>query len=515
MRVFAAVLGTGLAFIVGAACADNLQVTVDGGALVGLASRDGAVRSFKGIPYAAPPVGDLRWRSPQPVSAWRGEREAMRLPPACTQRSPPPGGFYQREFVQTAEAQSEDCLYLNVWAPTQVGAAALPVVVFFHGAGFRTWSGSMPMTDGSHLARKGAIIVTLNFRLGAFGFLTHPELDAESPHKVSGNYGLQDQYAALRWVQKNIAAFGGDPARVTIFGQSAGGSAVGYAMASPLAKGLFRRAIVQSTSLSAGYEWGGATRSLAQAEEGGKKLLAELGVPSIAALRATSAADIMAKIGTRFDAYGLGPAIDGWLLPRDIPEAIAAGEMNNTEVLIGTTANEGTQLYPPTTAEAFQKTFAARFGAQAEPIAALYTVTDAATANAAQDQLLTDYWAAVARAVARLSSKHRRPAWVYSFNRAAPGSDPVKVGAFHCAELPFCFDNTDRCAAMTGGTPEARTLGARMADAWIAFARKGDPNHAGLPKWSPVAGAKLPTMVFDNKCEVKDDPEGESRKTLA
>jgi para-nitrobenzyl esterase len=244
MRAVAAVLGACLALVATAARADELQVTVESGALVGLASRDGAVRSFKGVPYAAPPVEGLRWRPPQPAAKWQGVREAMRFAPVCPQPSPPPGGFYQREYFQAAEPQSEDCIYLNVWTPTPAGsAAARPVMVFFHGGGFVRWSGSMPVFDGSQLARKGVVVVTLNFRLGPFGFLTHPQLDAESPNNVSGNYGLLDQLAALRWVQTNIAAFGGDPARVTIFGQSAGATSVAYAMASPQAKGLFGRAI--------------------------------------------------------------------------------------------------------------------------------------------------------------------------------------------------------------------------------------------------------------------------------
>ena len=203
--------------------ADELQVTVASGALSGFASRDGLVRSFKGIPYAAPPVGALRWRPPQAVTAWQGTREANRFASICPQPSPIPGAFYQREYFQTAEAQSEDCLYLNVWTAAPAGAAPRPVMVFFHSGGNSLWSGSMPVYDGTNLARKGAVVVTINYRLGPFGFLAHPELDAESPDHVSGNYGLLDQQAALRWVKANIAAFGGDPERITIFGQSAGG----------------------------------------------------------------------------------------------------------------------------------------------------------------------------------------------------------------------------------------------------------------------------------------------------
>ena len=270
MRVIAAALGALLAFASMSVRADELQVTVASGALSGLASRDGLVRSFKGVPYAAPPVGALRWRAPQAVTAWQGTREANRFSPVCPQPSPAPGGFYQREFFQTVEAQSEDCLYLNVWTAAPPGADPRPVMVFFHSGGNVAWSGSMSAFDGSYLARKGAVVVTINYRLGPFGFLAHPELDAESPNQVSGNYALLDQQAALRWVKTNIAAFGGDPERITIFGQSAGGTNVGYAVASPLAKGLFRRAIIESGAI---FGTAGPTSNLASAEEGGKKLV--------------------------------------------------------------------------------------------------------------------------------------------------------------------------------------------------------------------------------------------------
>ena len=207
MRVIVAVLGALLALTSMSVRADELQVTVASGALSGLASRDGLVRSFKGVPYAAPPVGALRWRPPQAVTAWQGTREANRFAPVCPQPSPLPGAFYQREFFQTAEAQSEDCLYLNVWTAVPPGADTRPVMVFFHSGGNFGWSGSMLVFDGSYLARKGAVVVTINSRLGPFGFLAHPELDAESPNHVSGNYALLDQQAALRWVKTNIAAF--------------------------------------------------------------------------------------------------------------------------------------------------------------------------------------------------------------------------------------------------------------------------------------------------------------------
>jgi para-nitrobenzyl esterase len=478
MRTIAAVLGALLALTSMSVRADELQVTVASGALSGLASRDGLVRSFKGIPYAAPPVGALRWRPPQAAMAWQGTRQANNFASICPQPSPIPGAFYQREFFQTAETQSEDCLYLNVWTAASPGTDPRPVMVFFHSGGNFAWSGSMPVYDGTNLARKGVVVVTLNFRLGPFGFLTHPELDAESPNHVSGNYGLLDQQAAVRWVKTNIAAFGGDPERITIFGQSAGASDVGYALASPLAKGLFRRAIIESGTV---FGIPGPAPNLASAEEGGKKLVTELGAPSIAVLRDMPAAQIIAHVGRNTAAYALRSVIDGWVLPRDTPEAIATGQQNATELLLGSVANEGTQLLPPTTPEALRATIKQWFGTQVEPIAALYTGTDPDTATVAQDQLYSDYVAAIARASAGLFARQGHPAWVYSFNRAAPGSDPVKVGAFHCADLVYVFGTQN-----TVDRPwEAidRQLSDVMSSYWVRFATTGNPNSPDLPEW--------------------------------
>jgi para-nitrobenzyl esterase len=475
MNVIPAALGALLALSSMSVQANELQVTVASGVLSGYASRDGLVRSFKGVPYAAPPVGALRWRPPQAVEAWEGTREANRFSPVCPQPSPIAGGFYQREFFQSFQAQSEDCLYLNVWTAAPPGAAPRPVMVFFHSGGNSLWSGSLSAYDGTLLARKGAVVVTLNYRLGVFGFLAHPELDAESPNHVSGNYGLLDQQAALRWVKTNVAAFGGDPERITIFGQSAGGTDVGYAMASPLANGLFRRAIIES---------GGVffpTRSLAAAEEGGKKLLTELGAPSIAALRDMPTAQIVTHIGRSFGAYGLGAAIDGWVLPRDTPEAIAAGQHNGVELMLGSVANEGTELLPPTTPDGVRAITKRWFGTQADPINALYTLTDPETATTAQDQLLSDYGAASDRVTAGLFAREGHSAWVYSFNRAAPGSDPVKVGAFHCAELVYVFGTQNTVDRPWEETD--RQLSDVMSSYWVGFAATGNPNGPGLPDW--------------------------------
>ena len=493
----AAILGACLALTPVPGFADEFQVTVDAGALSGLASRDGLVRSFKGIPYAAAPVGALRWRPPEPVAAWQGTREANRFASICPQPAPKPGVFYQREFFQTAEPQSEDCLYLNVWTAAPAGAAPRPVMVFFHGGGWSRWSGSMPSLDGSTLARKGAIVVTLNYRLGAFGFLAHPELNAESPNHVSGNYGLLDQIAALRWVQANIAAFGGDPKRVTIFGQSAGATAVAYLTASPLAKDLFRRAIIESSSMAAGTGFQGPTGPLAKAEERGKQLVAGLGAPSIAALRTMPAAEVMTRLLPKFDTLGLVPVIDGWLLKNDIPGVIAAGQQNNVELMIGSTANEASAFFPPLAPEALRTAIQTWFGAQAEPIVGLYKGSDVDTATVANDQLRSDYVAATARVMARASAQHGHPAWVFSFDRPAPGSDPVKLGAFHCAELAYVFGTQNTIDRPWEASD--RQLSDVMSSYWVRFAETGNPNGPNLPEWPAYDGQQGQVKVFGTR----------------
>jgi para-nitrobenzyl esterase len=475
MKVIATVLGALLALISNSVRADELQVTVASGALSGFASRDGLVRSFKGVPYAAAPVGALRWRPPAEVTPWQGTREAYRFSAACPQPTPIPGSFYQREYFQTAETQSEDCLYLNVWTAAPQGTGPRPVLVFFHGGSNFGWSGSMAAYDGTALARKGAVVVTLNSRLGAFGFLAHPDLDAESPNHVSGNYGLLDQQAALRWVKTNIAAFGGDPERITLFGHSAGGGNAGYAMASPLAKGLFRRVIIESGGLF------GGSITLAVAEARGKKLVSDLGASSIAALRDMPAAQIIAQVGRNTGAYGLFPVIDGWVLPRDTPEVIAAGQQNATELLLGSTANERTVLFPTIPPERLQAIIKGTFGPQADPIAALYNGTDPDTATVAADHFVSDYQLAMDRTAAGLFARQGHPAWVYRFNRAAPGSDPVKVGAFHGAELVYVFGTQNTVDRPWEDID--RKLSDEMSSYWVRFAATGNPNGPGLPEW--------------------------------
>ena len=316
--VFAAIV-VGTSLIAGAA---SDLVTVDGGQISGT-SEDG-VRAFKGIPFAAPPVGALRWKAPQPVVPWTGVRAADTFGAECMQTPYPTGSPYASE----PRPISEDCLYLNVWTTAKPGDKR-PVLFWIHGGAWTRGSGSTPTYDGAALARRGVIVVTTNYRLGVLGFLAHPELTAESDHHASGNYAILDHVAALKWVQKNIAAFGGDPAKVTIFGESAGSWSVNVTQATPLAKGLFRAAIGESGGQFA------RVATLEQAERAGAALGKSLGADSLAALRALPAEKL-----NGVQAFRTGVNVDGYVLPQDVRSIFAAKQQSQVPVIVGSNANE-------------------------------------------------------------------------------------------------------------------------------------------------------------------------------
>jgi para-nitrobenzyl esterase len=469
-------------------------VHVEGGDIVGAASSDGTISRYLGIPYAAAPIGGLRWRPPQPAAPWQGILETTHFAPGCLQPLPAPGSFYQKEFFLTSERQSEDCLYLNVYAPSRASANRLPVMVWFHGGGFSQGSGSLPSFDGDALARRGVVLVTINYRLGPLGFMTHPELDAESADHVSGNYGLLDMMAALRWVQANITGFGGDPQNVTIFGQSAGALGVGAMMASPLAHGLFLRAIVESDPM---FGMNDPTQTLAQSEQGGARFADALGAHTLAELRMLPGPELVQAIGvngSKAVGFGLRPNVDGHVLPRDLPEMIATGRGNGEAILIGTNFDEGTQLLQPTTPEGLAALAKRRFGAQADMVADLYKGSDGSSATAAQDRMQSDYLLAASAREALVLAGQGKPAYAYRFTRAAPGSDPIKVGAFHSAELAYVFGT--QASIERPWQPRDRELAEQLQLYWTNFARSGDPNGNGLPAWPRFAAGSETVMEF-------------------
>lgn len=412
------------------------RVAIDAGALEGAIDSASGVMVFRGIPYAAPPVGPLRWQPPRPAAHWRGVRQATQLGHNCMQGQP------YSDIDPYAAGVSEDCLYLNVWT-TSLGksAPARPVMVWIHGGGFFAGFGGEERHNGAPLARKGAVVVTLNYRLGPFGFLAHPALAAESPRHAAGNYGLLDQIAALRWVQRNIARFGGDPNRITIFGESAGGMSVGSLIASPLAKGLFARAILESGT---GVGVGIAPRDTALAT--GVAFAESLGVSGrgVAAarqLRAVNADTILAvarRVGR--GAPRFWPAVDGWVLPHPVDSALLRGTANRVPVIVGSNRDEG------------------------------------------------DEWmGAPTRAFARLVSARGVPTYVYMFSRVGDDSVNQKRGAYHSAEITFVFGRPHPILESAGTTPYDSTLAEAMSDYWVAFATSGDPNGGAtagkLPHW--------------------------------
>lgn len=451
-------------------------MTLDG-AVAG--QRLAGVDVYRGLPFALPPVGALRWRAPQPVPAWQGVRDASNFAPACMQQGVSMPG-------ETAPSVSEDCLYLNVWAPPRRSGERLPVIVWIHGGGYANGSASMPLYHGDRLARKGVLVVTIAYRLGVLGFLAHPALSAESPHRSSGNYGLMDQIAALEWVQRNIAAFGGDPGRVTIAGQSAGAMAVSALLVSPRAKGLFQRAIAQSggifepLQLAPGYV-------LANAERDGASHMALLGATTLVAMRSLPAERL---IGANAVSH---PVIEPDVLPLSPYDAYVQGRYHDVPLLIGSNSEEARALVDVTAlrADRFEADISASFGALPPALLAAYPYATDAQAREARlgfERDLRfgwDMWA-----WARLAQSGRSAVYYYSFEQRPPfPADSVYAGwgASHFAELWYMFDQLGQ-APWTWRDADHR-LAAAMSGYWVHFAATGDPNGKGLQPWPAFRGA--------------------------
>ena len=455
-----------------AASAWAKPAVIEAGALEGVA-KDG-LTIYRGVPFAAPPIGELRWREPQPVVPWQGMRKATSFAPACMQKGVSMPG-------EKPPATSEDCLYLNIWTPAKTADDRLPVMVWIYGGGYTNGSASMPLYWGDKLAQRGVVVVTLAYRLGPLGFLAHPELTAESTHKSSGNYGLLDQIAALEWIQRNIAAFGGDRERVTVAGQSAGAMSVSMLMASPRAKGLFHRAIGQSGGVFEPLRIA-PQYLLVNAERDGKEYVSSLRADSIAALRKRPAAELLEGAANSVS----HPVIEPYVLPTGPYDALASGSYNNVPILVGFNAEEARALVDVTRVKA--ATFAAdierSFGALPPPLIAAYPHATDAQAQQARLDLERDLrFAWDAWTWGRLQSGHGR-AYFYHFMRSPPfpkGSINHDWGASHFAELWYMFDHLDQEAWAWSATD--RQLAHLMASYWTNFVKSGDPNGEGLPRW--------------------------------
>ena len=474
------------------------EASVTGGKVAGTVTSGMTV--FKGIPFAAPPVGDLRWKAPQPVKPWTGVKDASKWGPACIQDA-----MFPRIFGAPETELSEDCLYLNVWTPAKTAGDKLPVMVWIYGGGFIGGQTSLPLYDGAKLAEKGVIVVSVAYRLGAFGFLAHPELSQESG-KGSGTYGLQDQIAGLQWVRANIAAFGGDPDRVTIFGESAGGMSVSMLAASPAAKGLFQRAISESGGHFGGPKGGSAdggvtSPALKVAEASGQRFLAKLGVQDIAAARALPAAAIQKGVAPEFQA-SFFPAFDGHVLPGDQYELYQAKKFNDTPILIGTNSDEGAPFQAPTNPAQFEQSVRANYASQADSILAAYPhATDAEAFKAAKDLMRESTFAWHTWAWAMLQSeKGKGKAFVYYFDHRTPQSPN---GSSHGSEIAYVFGTLAAGAGPLFGVPnpprpEDVKLSDLMSGYWTHFAKTGDPNGPGLPSWPVFTASDQRVMFFDD-----------------
>jgi para-nitrobenzyl esterase len=476
---FAALTALGAADMATAA-----PVRVDGGLITGAASHDGKIRSYKGVPFAAPPVGDLRWRPPAPVKPWSGVRPAEQFGAACMQPDLAPDSLLSYwPSAGYLPKVDEDCLFVNVWTPATSTKARLPVMVWIHGGGYFVGYGHQPIFDGEALARKGVIVVTLNYRLGPLGFFAHPELTRESEHKASGNYAIMDMIGALQWVKRNAAAFGGDASKVTIFGQSGGSRSVSVLMASPRAKGLFQRAIGAS---GGAFNAGRPLTSLAQAEQQGRKLGEALKAPSLADLRKASAIDILKASPGRGELN-----LDGWVLPEDIDTAFAKGAQSDLPLLVGSNSDEGSIYGRPGDPAAYVAGARTRFGARADAYLKLYPATTEAEVRLANNAVIRDSqlgWGNWKWAHAQKKTG-KAPVYYYYFDRAPPLPDisfrewPGKAnfGAYHTAELGYTFDNLN--VHDLAWTAVDRKLATAMSSYWTNFAKTGNPNGPGLPAW--------------------------------
>jgi para-nitrobenzyl esterase len=457
----------------GAVFAEQPVVRTANGVVSGL-SRTG-VQAFLGIPYAKPPVRDLRWRAPQPVASWDGVRAATRFSASCYQTEPKPFGPYTASMMALPE-RSEDCLYLNVWAPAG-NEGKRPVYFFIHGGAFQAGGSSVPTNDGAALVRKGAVVVTINYRLGLLGFFAHPELTRESPLASSGNYAMLDMIEALRWVRTNIDRFGGDPSNVTIAGQSAGAAAVSHLVLSPLAAGLFHRAVIES-----GPVIGIPMSTLADAEKAGVAAAAKLNANDIAKLRAMPADDL-AKAASMPIAL---PNLDGKVIVSD-PEQLDARVTTKVPVIAGYTRDEVIAATAPKTMAAFEQEVRKRFRALSDRVLALYPHASDAEAAQSGVQLARDRYISALLLWAEKRTAQGQPVYAYLFEQTFPGSDSALYGAFHSAEVPYVFGALNLPEVKF--TPVDQRISQEMQDRWLAFMRTGNPNRPGASEAWPRASS--------------------------
>ncbi|SFP57887.1 carboxylesterase/lipase family protein [Sphingomonas rubra] len=501
MKTFPALIAVALAGIAAPLAAQTGPV-VDAPAGRVRGTSDADVRVFRGIPYAAAPVGRGRWQPPVPLPRWQGERAATDFGPACVQPPVPAASVY----ASPPMPMSEDCLSLNVWAPANARGA--PVMVWIHGGALLTGSSREPMYDGRKLAERGIVVVSINYRLGVLGWLAHPWLSRENRQRASGNYGLLDQIAALTWVRDNVAAFGGDPKAVTIAGESAGGLSALYLMTSPAARGLFRQAIAQSSYMISMPELRRSVFGMPPGEGGGELLSGALQAPDLASLRAVDAQALTnqaAKLG--FAPFGV---VDGAVLPQQMVDAFDRGEQARVPVLAGFNQGEIRSLRvlapkPPADAATYEREIGKRYGDLAPAFLRLYPAADYPESILATTRDALYGW--TAERVVRKQAALGLPSYLYLFDHGYPAADEAGLHAFHASELAFVFGTADRTQANWPKVPDTageRALSDAMIDYWTSFVKDGKPVARAAPTW-PAYAADRGYMDFGATPEVKRD----------
>ena len=474
------------------AIAQDTVVRAPAGAVEGEIKED--VLAFKGLPYALPPVGAARWKPPVAMPEWKGVRSAKQFASSCIQPRPRPGSSI---YANEPPAMSEDCLFLNVWA--MKGARKAPVFVWIHGGALTTGSSSEPLYDGTKLAKRGVVVVSINYRLGVLGYLAHPQLSAESSEGISGNYGLLDQIEALRWVSRNIAAFGGDPSNVTIAGESAGALSVMYLMTSPPARGLFAKAIAQSAYMISTPELKQARFGEQAAEAIGSRIATAAGAADIAALRSNDAEKLV-NAAVQAGYFPLG-TVDGRVLPRQLVEVFDRGEQAQVPIIAGFNSGEIRSLRglaPPVPAHVatYEAAIRSRYADLADDFLKIYPSTQLEESVLAATRDALYGWTAE-----RLVTKQTalgQPAFLYFFDHAYPAATAAGLHAFHAAELPYVFGTAGRAPPLwpqVPGTAAETALSDAMLDYWTSFARSGEPSAKNQPQW-PAYGSTRAYLAF-------------------
>jgi para-nitrobenzyl esterase len=474
-------------------------IRVEGGLLQGTV--EDTLTVYKGVPFAAPPVGELRWQAPRPAPKWDGVRAADRFAPGCMQSmgGPPPSGL------------NEDCLHLNVWSPAKTPKDRLPVLVWIYGGGFNGGATSIPVYSGEKLAKRGVVLVSVAYRVGVFGFYAHPELSAENPHHVSGNYGLLDMIAGLQWIQKNIAAFGGDPKQVTIFGESAGGIAVSMLSASPLAKGLFHGAISQSGGSfgpsSKAPVPGENMRVLADAEISGVEFAKTAGAASLREMRVLPAEKIIEA--SRRQRGMAWPIVDGWVIPDDQHRLYEARRFNDTPILVGYNSDEGASFSPPRTPDDYIAGVRKRYGPFADDLLRAYPTDKDRVPKTARDLARDSAFGWHTWVWARLQSRlGKGKAYYYYFDQHPEQAQ----GSPHGAEVAYVFEHL--YDLRRAATETDQQISDAMATYWTNFAKRRDPNSQGMPAWPAFTEKSPVVMYFGGTAHTGPVPSEESMKVL-